>query len=153
MQKSSNVRVALLKLEYEFTRMKDISPESTHAYISAVTTLKLLFEKKLNSSNTINTSGSTMSQPPYTINIVAQQPVQQQSEIDKHRITAAKANELLINHSVLVAIYKKINRKVDAGLKGFVWKHTPLTPEVKYLLETDGYKIVAQQNGTVTITW
>jgi len=81
--------------------------------------------KKLNSSNDINQSASE----------------EMSSNIAKSRITAQEAVENVHSHSVLVAIYNKITKKSKEGLSKFTWKRPTLSPEVKYILAQDGYKI------------
>ena len=99
--------------------------------------LKVLFLKKLNSLNDVNqTAFKGMS-----------------AEITKYRITAQHAQANVQNHSILVAIYKKIEQKSKAGLTVLNWKR-PISPETKYLLVQDGYKFgPSNAAGGFSISW
>lgn len=48
------VNFAFAHLNNEFNNMGDFSCERSNAFIGAMTTLKVLFSKKLNSSNDVN---------------------------------------------------------------------------------------------------
>lgn len=63
------------------------------------------------------------------------------SEIAQFRITAQQAKANVQTHSVLVAIYKKITKKSNEGLTYFTWKRATMSPEVKHLLNIDGYDV------------
>jgi len=115
---------------------------------------KLIFSYDINpSASEVPTNMSTPFVTPPCVISIGHPTSPPPSDIVMFRITAQHARANVQDHSIIVAIYKKINKKSNEGLTSLYWRR-PISPETKHLLMQDGYKIgPTNYEGGFTISW